>query len=472
MGAEAYGLVGFFSMLQVWFGVLDLGLTPTIARETSRFFGGALSFKDYRILFRSLTVIFVGVALVGGGVMLMLAPLISDGWLQVRELPTSDVVVSVQIMAVTVAMRWMGGLYRGVITGSERLVWLSGFNGVVATLRFVVVLVAMAIWGFEPVVFFIYQLVVAAIELGVLGWMALRLITIPEMKGKGGQWSFVSIKPLLRFSLTIAFTSSIWVFVTQTDKLILSGVLSLSEYAYFTLAVLVASGITIVTGPLSSALLPRLARLHAEGNGAEISKLYNRFAQLVSVVAVSLMVTMAGCSEALLYAWTGDREISIAATPILRLYALGNGLLALSSFPFYLQYARGSLRWHLIGSVLLLVLLIPTTVMAAVKVGAVGSGYVWFTINALYLFGWVAYVHSKIEPGLHKNWIVNNVLIIMLPTGIVGVVLTMMFPSFQYHRGIAFVEVAIFSTFCLSTAVLCSSEARRLMISLVRRRLV
>ncbi len=33
MGAEAYGLVGFFTMLQAWFAVLDLGLTPTIGRE-------------------------------------------------------------------------------------------------------------------------------------------------------------------------------------------------------------------------------------------------------------------------------------------------------------------------------------------------------------------------------------------------------------------------------------------------------
>ncbi|MGH9879537.1 MAG: oligosaccharide flippase family protein, partial [Nitrososphaerales archaeon] len=37
MGAEAYGLVGFFAMLQAWFQLLDMGLTPTMARETARF---------------------------------------------------------------------------------------------------------------------------------------------------------------------------------------------------------------------------------------------------------------------------------------------------------------------------------------------------------------------------------------------------------------------------------------------------
>ena len=54
MGAEAYGLVGFFAMLQTWFMLLDMGLTPTMARETARFRGGAISALTYRRLARAL----------------------------------------------------------------------------------------------------------------------------------------------------------------------------------------------------------------------------------------------------------------------------------------------------------------------------------------------------------------------------------------------------------------------------------
>ena len=55
MGAEAYGLIAFFSMLQSWFIVLDLGLSLTIARESARYFGGALAPLDYRRLYRALS---------------------------------------------------------------------------------------------------------------------------------------------------------------------------------------------------------------------------------------------------------------------------------------------------------------------------------------------------------------------------------------------------------------------------------
>ena len=461
MGAEAYGLVGFFAMLQAWFNVLDLGLTPTIARESARFFGGALGATDYRRLFRSLSAIFLAVALVGGGILFALAPTVADKWLHVHALPSAEVVAAVRIMALSVAMRWMGGLYRGVVTGAERLVWLSTLNASIATLRFAGVFASMAVWGYTPTVFFWHQFVVAALELLALFLVAKRLVPARGELDPQVGWSFAAVRPLLRFSLTIAFTSSVWVFVTQTDKLILSGILPLSDYGYFTLAVLVAGGITIVTGPISTALLPRLARLHAESNTAEIVRLYHQFAQLVAVVAVSLMLTLAYRAESFLYAWTGDLAVTRAAAPILRLYALGNGLLALGAFPFYLQYARGTLRYHLIGNIGLAGLLIPAIVFAASRAGGAGAGWVWLTMNAAYLFGWVAFVHAKLEPGLHVTWLTRNVLSILVPTAVVGAVLSELLPQSLANRAVALMQAVFFTLACCVTAALSSRELRQ-----------
>ena len=69
MGAEAYGLVGFFAMLQGLFSLLDFGLTPTISRQTAQYNAGAESALGFRQLFRSLSVIFFGIACLGGGLL-------------------------------------------------------------------------------------------------------------------------------------------------------------------------------------------------------------------------------------------------------------------------------------------------------------------------------------------------------------------------------------------------------------------
>ncbi len=46
MGIEAYGLVGFYAMLQGWFVILDMGIAATLNREAARFCAGAVACLD------------------------------------------------------------------------------------------------------------------------------------------------------------------------------------------------------------------------------------------------------------------------------------------------------------------------------------------------------------------------------------------------------------------------------------------
>ena len=423
MGAEAYGLVGFFTMLQAWFNLLDMGLTPTVARETARFKGGATDALSYRRLLRALQLIFFAIALLGGGAMFVFSGLIAESWLKVQTLPLAQVQLALQLMAVGVALRWMSGLYRGCISGAERLVWLGGFNAFVATLRFVGVLPVLIWVGHSPAVFFTYQSLVAAVELAGLAAKAYGLFPAVPTGQKLG-WSsaslFTPIKPVLKFSLTIAFTSSVWVLVTQTDKLLLSKLLPLADYGYFTLAVLAASGVMMISGPISSALLPRMARLQAQADEASLISLYRNATQMVAVIAIPACLVLAFFAEQVIWVWTGDVSAALQAAPVLRLYALGNGFLALAAFPYYLQFAKGDLKLHLIGNAIFVLLLIPLLVWATWTYGATGAGYTWLAVNVVYFLAWVPLVHRRFVKGLHWKWIVQDLIPVVFPALLVG----------------------------------------------------
>lgn len=58
IGAEAYGLVGFFTMLQAWFGLLDLGLSATASREATLYKSRQIAARDFADLYRGLNWIF------------------------------------------------------------------------------------------------------------------------------------------------------------------------------------------------------------------------------------------------------------------------------------------------------------------------------------------------------------------------------------------------------------------------------
>ena len=457
MGAEAYGLVGFFTMLQAWFNLLDLGLTPTVGRETARYRAGAMSSLDFRRLFRSLHCIFFKIATVGGVLLFYLSPYIVTNWLKLENIRPDVAVNVIKIMAFCVSIRWMCGLYRGLIAGSENLVWLSLFSVVFATLRFIVVFPVMWFFGFEPLVFFVYQLFIAVLE--VLGLYFKSNTMLPMISNLKVGWSFYPVRKVLPFSLTIAFTSSIWVMVTQTDKLILSKILPLAIYGYFALAVLIAGGVMMTMSPISNAIMPRMARLHAENDYVGVLNLYRSATQLTAVITGSAALTLAFFAKPLLWAWTGDVQIVDSAAPTLRLYALGNGLLAISAFPYYLQYARGNLHFHFIGNILLLFVMVPTIYVASTSYGMVGAGYSWFSVNTIFLLLWVWFVHYKLEPNFHLKWLFKDVLTIWGGALIVGFLINN-FGFESESRLLSFVFVMLSGAMILAVSIVCSSIAR------------
>lgn len=409
MGAEAYGLVGFFSMLQSWFNLLDVGLTPTMARETARFNGGSVDALSYRRLARVLEGLFAGVAIVGGLVLFFASDYLAKHWLNLSQLTLDETTQVLRLVAIVVALRWVSGFYRGVISGFERLVWLSSFNTLIATLRFVLVMPILIFISATPLVFFNYQLIVAVIELVGLSLFSYRLLPkIPKGYRIDMHWS--AIKPVMKFSLSIAFTGSVWVMVTQTDKLILSKILPLAEYGYFTVAVLVATGISVLCNPVSGSILPRMARLQAEGQHAQLLEVYRQATQLVVVITIPVALVMSFFAEQVLWAWTGSASLIEKAAPVLRLYAAGYGVLSVSAFPYYLQYAKGDLKLHLIGNVLFVILLIPSVIWATIYHGLVGAGWAWVIANVIYFILWVPLVHKRFDFRLHSLWLKKDIV--------------------------------------------------------------
>ena len=226
-------------------------------------------------------------------------------------------------------------LYRGIITGLERIVWLSGFNILVATLRFLLV---VPIWlrGRHPTHFFSYQLVVACFESLVLIAKTYRLF--PRVETHGWiRWGLQPLRGVVGFTLSVALTSAVWVIVMQADKLLLSGMIPLGEYALYTIAVLAAGGVTLLSGPVTGAVLPRLTRLHAESDENSLRSLYRMATQIVGVIVVPGVLVLAFFPVQVITAWTGQPDIAIRAAPVLTLYAIGNGVLAFASFSYLIQ---------------------------------------------------------------------------------------------------------------------------------------
>lgn len=414
LGSEAYGLVGFFAMLSGWLQLLDIGLSPTLARETAKYRAGGLDKDSYRQLLYSVGALFLSLGVAAGLLVFALSGPISRRWLHLQSLSPSTVADAVAIMGFVFALRWQATLSRSVLVGLERQVWVNIINATFATLRSVGVLAALRWLSPTPKTFFVYQAAVAAVELSVLQLIVHRSLAL----GLPTRAS-LSLAPLRRvanFSLTIAFAAAVSVSTTQLDNLLLSKFLPLSEYAWFSLAVMAAGGINLLSGPIGQAVQPRLTYLNTTSDEPNFRATYSDATQMLSAIALTASFTLAFGARPLLWAWTGNAELADRTAAVLSFYALGNGFFAVVAMTYYLQIARGDLRLHLRGNLTFAVLLLPTIVVATLSRGMLGASLAWCGANLSFLLVWSAIVHKRFLPGEHLRWLLRDAL---LP-GLVG----------------------------------------------------
>lgn len=406
MGAEAYGLIGFFTLLQGWLQLLDLGMSPTMGREVARLKGQPQSAYQLRSVVRSLEFIFVTIATIIFSIIFFSRSWISHEWLTVNELDIGNVTTCIGIVAIIICLRWIASLYRSGINAYEQQVWMNVVDIVLATLRSPIALVIVIFSKGNILYYFSYQLFIVLIELLVIASRFYGLL--PKINQRLSLVNIEELKRIAPFALGIAYTGGIWVITTQLDKLLLSKVLSLAEYGYFSLIATISAGLSILSGPISKAVLPRMTALLSQGKEAEMLTLYRKASRLVVCLIAPVTIVLMLFAKEVVYAWTGNMSAAEWTAPILPLYIAGNGLLAILAFQYYLQYAHGKLKLHVAYNTAYILITVPLIFYAVFNYGAIGTGYVWLGCQICTLFIWMPYVHRIFAPGLHWKWFIND----------------------------------------------------------------
>lgn len=417
IGAEAYGLVGFFTLIQSWMMLLDMGLSPTLLREVAKVkvYKNPRKLEVFKYLFHSIEFIFICISLVVIIFIVTLSSWISQHWLKVQTLNIDDVTYSVSLIGIMVGLRFISSLYKSGISGAEEQIWLNKMNIIIATLRYVGVLAVLHFISSDFKHFFEYQLFVAIIELIIFATTFYKILNIGQFKL---YFSKKAILPIFSFSTRIAYSGMVWIFITQLDKLLLSGVLPLKEYGYFALLGMIANALIQISAPISKAILPRMTALLSENREKKMLSVYRKATQVFVILVFSVSGIIALYSYQLLYAWTGDIEAAQWGKDILIYYVLGNTLISLSGFAFYLQYVHGDLSMHTKAYTFVLFVFPPILVWAVYSYSAIGASIVWFIFTLLFFFLWVPVVHHFFAPKLYKDWILKDILPIFISTSV------------------------------------------------------
>lgn len=401
LGGEAYGLLGVMATVQAICVLMDLGVSTYLMRETARYKASADK-QRYQSTYR-LVFIF---AILGGAIILALGvaspDFLATEWLRVNELSSKVVSASLLAIFLHLLLKWFCGFLRANALGMQWVVSASMSQITGNLLRYGVGAV-LVIWpGMGLETFFWFQVLCTAVELLILLYIARRILPSPII----GPINLSSMTAEIRFAGSLSIALLLWSAACQFDRVMLSRLLSLADFGEFMLGLTISSAVLVLMGPLGAILIPKLSSLAASQKFEELKTTYLVALNITAVMAGAVSVTLFVFMDELFGVWlaadSGRYEtIVVTAT----LYSVGNLAMIVGSLPYYLQVARGNLRYHLMGSTASTVALLPALYILISHYGVEGAGMAWALINVVAL-GWSAWISTRLIRGL----LISNVL--------------------------------------------------------------
>lgn len=450
LGAEGYGLIGFYLTLQALLQVFDLGLTATANRELAQ-----ARARDELLacvtLLRAMALLAWCIAALITVVLLISAPWIAGGWLQLRELDSEQATTAVMLMAIALGLRWPAGLYQSMLLGREQVVRASVVTVTTSVAAHSGAMLLLALVSADVRLFAGWQVAVGLVHvvwMRTQAWSGLPAPTRerPHLRG---------LERVRGFSLTMVAIGAISLLFMNIDKLILSRMLPLPLFGQYMLATLIAGGIYSLVTPLFNAVYPRFSMLAAGSELTVLRQLYRDVTHLMASLLLPLAMLLAIAGEDLVSLWAGDRQLAANVAPILALLAVGSALHGVMYVPFALTLAMGAASMALRINVVLLVAVGPLLLGLTYRYGASGAAAAWVILHVAYVLfgGWVT--NSALMPGIAGKWLVHDVGLPALVALLIGFAGGYLLdgggaPLIHAAIGLALCAVAWIALWCLS----------------------
>jgi O-antigen/teichoic acid export membrane protein len=305
--------------------------------------------------------------------------------------------------------------------------------------------------------FFLWQGLVSIATLAILA--TATYATLPR-GDRGGRFSIEALRGVWRFAGGMVLITLLALLLTQVDKILLTKLLPLVEFGYYTLAATVAGALYMLISPITQAYYPRLCELHARGNQAELNKIYHQGAQVVSVIAGSAAIVMILFAENFLRLWTQDNYLAASVAPLLSLLTLGNLLNGLMWIPYQAQLAHGWTRLAVSVNTVAVLVLVPMILWVVPRHGAIGAAWIWVVLNAGYCLVAVQLMYRRILRQEKWRWYQQDVLAPLLSAGLVVFVIKQLWPS-QEMLLAQLLAISIAATASLAASAMAARDIRR-----------
>jgi len=455
LGIEAYGLIGFFGTIMAVFGIMDLGLGTALNRGLARLSVRRESIGEQRDLLRTLELVYWSVAIIIGSLTFALAGPVAARWVHPHALPAESVASAVRRMGIVAALQFPFALYQAGLMGLQRQFLVNAITISTATLRTAGSIIVLAFISPTVTAFFTWQALVTFIQTGATVLLTWRVLASPVT----ARFRRPLLRQEWRFAAGVSANAIIGIFLTQSDKLLLTRIVPLAEFGYYMLAGTVAATLWWIIGPVNAALFPRFTQLIELGDDVRLCSLYHTACQVIAVVLLPVAVTLALFSRPIVFVWTQNAGAAEGCAVLIALLVTGTCINGLTSVAGFLQASAGWPQLLAYTNLGCAIVLVPAIPLLGIRYGGPGAASVWVVLNCVYLFVAVPLMHRRLLRGGLWRWYGHDVLRPLVAVLVAGVAARVAMPH-GLPRVAAFFYIAAAAAGMAAGAIAAAPRAR------------
>lgn len=406
VGIESYGLISFYATLVGTLSLLDLGLSTAISRQIAidRSQGSELK-NTYDLIF-SVELIYWGIALVLGLLIVLGSGFIATSWINAKDLPVTTISESVMLMGVVFAFQFPMSIYNGAMIGFEMQIQNAVITALLSLIKAVGVIFVLMYVKASVEMYFLWQIAITILFTAVLRIYVWRQAFVSKIKAT---FSLEQLKKIWRFALGMTGISAITFFITQIDKIVVSKMLNLEYLGYYGLAFLIAGAINQLISPIQPVMFPKLTAMISANDQNAITQLYHRTARWISIIIFPIGCVLFFFANEIILFWSGNSELTNNTAPILQVCVAGSVCNCLMWLPYLFMLAKGNTRFTIIQNLIVIIIMIPTLYILTKNYGALGASFVWLIVNAGYVLISIPIFHNFFLKGEWFPWLKNDV---------------------------------------------------------------
>lgn len=424
LGIESYAIINFYTVILGLLVFADAGLTATLTRELAR----DINLETKANLVYTFERIYLGICFLLTILVVSFAGYIANNFLKSDAYSVDTVAYFLRLIGVGVVLQLFSTLYEGglnglqhqVLTNKVKIIWSAFRSGLVLLPLYFIPKLEIYFW---------WQIICNIVLLIIFRNLLYTYLATRELV-----FSIDLFKSVSKYALGmmgIAFISAINI---QSDKLITSKYLGLTEFGYYSIASTLAQVPTIIASPIVISVFPLFTRYVSQFNISRLSETYHKYSFLITIVVAPVAFCIAFYSIPLITLWTGKPEIATATNYVVKFLVLGGFFLCMQLTPFYLALANGFTKINLYLGVICLIALIPLMIFSIKNYGMLGATIPWFFVNFISFFIIGLYVINRFLAGHTFRWLMFDIFLPILITAVVSVVVISLpiFVNFPY----------------------------------------